>query len=77
MLATKDIEHVLKGINDKSNHLENLCNIVKGRKRTIIIISNCRLHDGLKQMGLELFVQNPDARLPTVTTIKVRFSMIK
>merc|ERR1711997_159799 len=30
-----------------------------------------RLHDGLKAMGLELFVQNPDARLPTVTTIKV------
>ena len=30
-----------------------------------------RLHDGLKNMGLELFVQNPDARLPTVTTIKV------
>ena len=28
-------------------------------------------------MGLELFVQNPDARLPTVTTIKVRFVMIK
>ena len=32
-----------------------------------------RLHDGLKAMGLELFVQNPDARLPTVTTIKASF----
>jgi len=30
-----------------------------------------RLHDGLKAMGLELFVENPEARLPTVTTIKV------
>jgi len=30
-----------------------------------------RLHDGLKAMGLELFVENSDARLPTVTTIKV------
>ena len=32
-----------------------------------------RLHDGLKAMGLELFVENSDARLPTVTTIKVIF----
>merc|ERR1711997_580404 len=30
-----------------------------------------RLYDGLKKMGLELFVDKPSARLPTVTTIKV------
>merc|ERR1711971_743303 len=29
------------------------------------------LHSGLKDLGLELFVANPAARLPTVTTIKV------
>ncbi|GAQ81592.1 Aminotransferase class V [Klebsormidium nitens] len=30
-----------------------------------------RLYEGLKQLGLELFVEDPAARLPTVTTIKV------
>lgn len=30
-----------------------------------------RLHTGLRDLGLELFVEDPAARLPTVTTIKV------
>ncbi|XP_069683970.1 alanine--glyoxylate aminotransferase [Periplaneta americana] len=30
-----------------------------------------RLHDGLERLGFELFVEKKDARLPTVTTIKV------
>jgi len=30
-----------------------------------------QLHSGLAQLGLELFVQDPNYRLPTVTTIKV------
>jgi alanine-glyoxylate transaminase/serine-glyoxylate transaminase/serine-pyruvate transaminase len=30
-----------------------------------------RLHEGLDQLGLQLFVTNPAARLPTVNTIKV------
>ena len=30
-----------------------------------------QLHTGLAQLGLELFVQDPNYRLPTVTTIKV------
>lgn len=30
-----------------------------------------KLHKGLEEMGLELFVRQPEARLPTVTTIKV------
>ena len=29
------------------------------------------LHSGIASLGLELFVANPAARLPTVTTIKV------
>ncbi|CBY18335.1 unnamed protein product [Oikopleura dioica] len=34
---------------------------------------NCqkKLHEGLKELGLELFVENEDDRLPCVTTIKV------
>lgn len=30
-----------------------------------------RLHEGLLQLGFELFVENPEHRLTTVTTIKV------
>lgn len=30
-----------------------------------------RLHNGLEKLGLELFVEKEEARLPTVTTIKV------
>jgi len=30
-----------------------------------------QLHTGLAHLGLELFVQDPNYRLPTVTTIKV------
>ncbi|CAG5102996.1 Oidioi.mRNA.OKI2018_I69.chr1.g566.t1.cds [Oikopleura dioica] len=30
-----------------------------------------KLHEGLKELGLELFVENQDDRLPCVTTIKV------
>ena len=30
-----------------------------------------RLWDGLERMGLELFVDKPELRLPTVTTVKV------
>jgi len=30
-----------------------------------------RLHEGLKELGLELFVSDPVARLPTVNTIKI------
>jgi len=30
-----------------------------------------KLHEGLKELGLELFVENEDDRLPCVTTIKV------
>jgi len=30
-----------------------------------------RLHEGLAELGLELFVEDPDSRLPTVNTIKV------
>jgi len=30
-----------------------------------------RLHEGLEKLGLELFVKNKEARLPTVTTITV------
>lgn len=30
-----------------------------------------RLYDGLRELGLELYVNEPLARLPTVTTIKV------
>ncbi|XP_025833192.1 serine--pyruvate aminotransferase, mitochondrial-like [Agrilus planipennis] len=30
-----------------------------------------RLHDGLKRLGLEFFVGDPEARLPTVTSIKI------
>lgn len=33
--------------------------------------TSTRLQEGIKGMGLELFVQNPKDRLPTVTTIKV------
>ena len=31
-----------------------------------------RLQAGIKELGLELFVEDPAARLPTVNTIKVR-----
>lgn len=30
-----------------------------------------RLYTGLKALGLELFVEDPSKRLPTVTTVKV------
>jgi len=30
-----------------------------------------RLHEGIKDLGLEMFVEDPAARLPTVNTIKV------
>ena len=30
-----------------------------------------RLHEGIEELGLELFVTDPAKRLPTVTTIKV------
>lgn len=30
-----------------------------------------RLHEGLQNIGLELFVENPEHRLPTITSIRI------
>jgi aspartate aminotransferase-like enzyme len=34
-----------------------------------------RLQEGVKELGLELFVEDPAARLPTVNTIKVEYPL--
>lgn len=30
-----------------------------------------RLHEGLQNIGLELFVENPDQRLPSITPVRI------
>lgn len=45
---------------------EGLINIQKRHKECAQ-----QFYDGLKMLGLECFVEDPDKRLPTVTTIKL------
>ncbi|KAK4875451.1 hypothetical protein RN001_011873 [Aquatica leii] len=45
---------------------EGIENVINRHKQCAL-----RLHDGLKAIGVELFVSKESARLPTVTTIKV------
>ena len=67
---------VRKKSNIRSNQLEAKTIIKINGTFSNVSHSFSRLHDGLKAMGLELFVQNPEARLPTVTTIKVSIKMV-
>lgn len=30
-----------------------------------------RLYDGLQNIGLQLFVENPETRLPTITSVRI------
>lgn len=30
-----------------------------------------RLHEGIQNIGLELFVENPEQRLPTITAVRI------
>jgi len=45
---------------------EGLENVVARHQRNAL-----RLHKGLEELGLELFVKNPKLRLPTLTTVEV------